>query len=263
MNIINNILLIFILLISILFFSNTEPFLHTCFVDFYVITMNNPDRVKNIAKQLETQINIMDTNDATNGNKNSFKFSIEKIDAVVGKNLDLNELIQQKKIHPDIANEQLKLNAFDGKVDNRKREVGCYLSHLKTYELIKLKNKGEYSIILEDDFQLTKEFMYALEDTLTRVKNNNVNFDFLFLGITGNNGDNILDNVYKVKTPSMGTHGYLINNKSIDKIIEKLSFIDEIVDYQIFKKGEQNELIVLRVNPVIINYGGFVSEIRL
>jgi GR25 family glycosyltransferase involved in LPS biosynthesis len=262
----NNIIL-FIILLFVIFivelYKNKEPFVYNSTIDFYVITMKNEDRLKNIENQIQKQMNIMNTNDNKNNENNSFDFSIQKVDAVVGKNIDIHQLIQQNKIDPNILNENIE--DFNKNIDIKKREIGCYLSHLKTYELIKLKNKTEnYSVILEDDFKFTDDFMYKLEDTIINVKKNNIDFDFLFLGILGYNGDHIMDNsIFTVPSNSFGTHGYLINNKNIDKIIKKLSFIDCIIDVQIFRKGENKELNVARIDPVIIDTGDFYSEIRL
>ena len=231
--------ILFIILLFVIFiaelYKNKEPFVYNSTIDFYVITMKNENRLKNIENQIQKQMNIMNTNDNKNNENNSFDFSIEKVDAVVGKNIDIHQLIQQNKIDPNILNENMEY--FNKNIDIKKREIGCYLSHLKIYELIKLKNKGEYSVILEDDFEFTKEFMYTLEDTLLNVKKNNIDFDFLFLGILGYNGDNIIDNIFTVPSNSFQTHGYLVNNKNIDKIIKNLSFIDCIIDVQIFRKG--------------------------
>lgn len=272
-----NIIIIFFLLILYvvyfrMFYSNVELFDIVNNIDFYVITMGiDKSRLQNIKFQIEKQIFVMDYDDNKNNKNNKFSFSIETVDAVVGKNLNLQELIDKHIItdtifdgiedHDDVKTNSNNIEAFGRNVTVRKNELGCYLSHLKTYDIIKFKNKQGYSVILEDDFELTSDFIYTLEETLTKLKD--IDFDFLFLGILGYNGNNIIDNVYEAIPGSFQTHGYLVKNANIDKIIEKLKFVDEIIDVQIFKKGGNKELNVLRIDPVIVNQDKFGTEIRV
>jgi GR25 family glycosyltransferase involved in LPS biosynthesis len=270
MKIINILIIFFLLILYIVYFrmiySNMELFDIVNQIDFYVITMGiDQSRLQNIKSQIEKQIDIMDNNDKINNKNNKFTFSIQKVDAVVGKNLNVQELIDQHiitdKIFEGAEDNPNKVEPFGANIKIRKNELGCYLSHLKTYDIIKSKNKKDgYSVIFEDDFELTSDFIYTLEKTMTTLKD--IDFDFLFLGLLGYNGKNIIDNVYEALPGSFQTHGYLIKNSNIDKIIEKLKFVDDIIDVQIFKKGGEKELNVLRIDPTIVNQSGFGSEIR-
>jgi len=231
-----------------------EPFeiVHT--LDFYVITMNKPDRVKNIESQIQRQWNIMQENDEND----RFPFKIHRIDAVVGKELDLDALIREGILYDNIYNDDGNFNA---KLANRYNEVGCYLSHYKTYTTIQERgNPGGYSVIFEDDFILDDGFLTVLDETLVKVRD--MDFDMLFLGITGDVGDNIVDNVYKTTGVSWCAHGYLVNNRNIDKILEKLRFMDNIIDAQIFKKANKGELTVYRLYPTIVEQGNYGTDIR-
>jgi hypothetical protein len=38
--------------------------------------------------------------------------------------------------------------------------------------------------------------------------------------------------------------------------------MDNILDVQIFKKGEEKELIVYRIDPTIVDQGNYGSDIR-
>jgi len=149
----------------------------------------------------------------------------------------------------------------------RKNEVGCYLSHLKTYDLIRdLKNDNKtnkkYSVVFEDDFELAPDFSEILERTLLKLEGLDRDFDMLFLGISGNNGGKVIDNVYQTMPGSFGAYGYVITNKNIERIIEKMKYIDNIVDVQMFDKGAKKELTTLRLSPVIVNPGSFATTIR-
>lgn len=117
-------------------------------------------------------------------------------------------------------------------------------------------------MVFEDDFELTPDFSAILERTLSKLEDENIDFDMLFLGISGNTGDKVIDNVYYTMPGSFGAYGYVIANKNIDRIIEKMKFIDNIVDVQMFSKGVKKELTTIRLSPVIVNPGSFATTIR-
>ena len=232
-------------------------------IDFYVITIGNPKRETNIQTQIQQQLEIMKNSP---NKKDYFDFSINKIDGVLGKNLDLDALIQQKILFQGIYEDmdpKLKhiTTSFNENMDNRKNEVACYLSHYKTYEAIRERgNPQGYSVIFEDDFILDKQFMNILDDTLLKL--GDTDFDMLFLGIIGNNGEQIKDNVYRTTGVSWCAHGYLVKNRHIEKILEKMRFINNILDAQIFKKANKSELTVLRLDPTIVEQGELGTNIR-
>ena len=202
-------------------------------IDYYVITLKHADRMKNIQRQQDK----MPEN------------RIELVDAVLGDNLDLEEMVISKKLAP----------AFSEKSKKRHREVGCFMSHLKVYELISaryLENPtSKYSVIFEDDFALTDDFQEKLMESLMVVKN--LDFDYLYLG---NNqsiaGKHVNQNVYKNNNeqPLYGTYGYVVNNQNIRKMIESMQYIDRPIDNQIDDYSNEGKLNVYVVQPTIVNY---------
>jgi len=230
------------------FYHIYEPFNNSPIIDHYVITMSQPDRLRNIEIQSEKLRN-----------------NIINVDAVVGKTIDLDDLIKRGVLTSNVYDN--KGDMFTRVFEKRKNEVGCYLSHLKTYDLIRdsnNKNKTDksYSLVFEDDFELTPDFSAILEKTLLKLENESFDFDMLFLGISGNTGDKVIDNVYYTMPGSFGAYGYVIANKNIDRIIEKMKFIDNIVDVQMFSNGAKKELTTIRLSPVIVNPGSFATTIR-
>lgn len=231
------------------FYHLYEPFNNSLTIDYYVITMSQPDRLRNIEIQSEKLGN-----------------NTKKVDAIVGKTIDLNDLIKRGVLTSNVYDN--KGDMFTRVFEKRKNEIGCYLSHLKTYDLIRNSNNknkktdNSYSVVFEDDFELTPDFSEVLERTLSKLDDENVDFDMLFLGISGNTGDKVIDNVYYTMPGSFGAYGYVIANKNIDRIIEKMKFIDNIVDVQMFSKGAKKELTTLRLSPVIVNPGSFATTIR-
>lgn len=241
-------LLLIIFICSYIIKNAIENFEVVESVDFYIVTMKGEDRMKNIEAQKEKlKANDFDT-------KNFYLF-----DAVVGKTLDLDQLTADGILDPNpgLNNDPdpVKRNEI------RQREVGCYLSHMKAIETIQGKDSDGYSIIFEDDFDLSDDFLKILDETLVKIKS--IDFDLLFLGIIGYNGENVLDNIYNIHNgDSWGTHGYLVNNRSAGKILEKMKYIDTVLDKEYFDKGKAKELIVYRLDPLIVNTAGFSSDIR-
>jgi len=241
-------IIFFYMLIEKEFFTNIET------VNFYVITMGNEDRLQNIKNQIEKM----------NNNNDTYKVNIDKIDAVVGKNLDLDQLIKDGILTPKIYDKE---NSFNPKLENRKNEIGCCLSHYKTYETIANNNSknSKYSVVFEDDFDVCDKFLYELDKIITDTINEKIDFDIIMLAIIGNSGEKIYSNIEKINcenSPCYYAHAYLINNKSIDKILDAMKYIDNIADVQIFQKHNEGKIKVLRLESSIVNQNSTYTTIR-
>lgn len=216
-------------------------------IDIYIISMKGEKRMQNIEKQTEK---------LKKGKFNTDNVHI--IDAIVGKTLDLDKLISEGVLD---ANAYLNEEPDPAeRLATHKREVGCYLSHMKAYETVLAKNKDGYSIIFEDDFNLLDNFLPILDETLVKIKK--IEFDILFLSLIAiYRGDNVVDNIYHIHdSEAWGAHAYLINNKSVGKIIEKMKYIETVLDKQLFDKGRSKELTVLRLDPLIANTSDTLSS---
>jgi hypothetical protein len=74
---------------------------------------------------------------------------------------------------------------------------------------------------------------------------------------------NTLSIIYITTLPeSLQSHGYVVNNKNINKILAEMNYIDTIIDIQIFKKAGENKLDVLRLHPTIVHQADYGSSIR-
>jgi GR25 family glycosyltransferase involved in LPS biosynthesis len=207
-------------------------------IKIYVITLREAQRMENIKQQ-----------------ENKIKQKIEIMDAVKGDNLNISELLSSGLLSDSYKNAN-QMN---------KREIGCYMSHMNLYHLIKTNNVNGYTLILEDDcIFLNENFMDVLKDLIRKLRN--YNFDFLYLGnLNDNHGELIVDNIYKANDNQelFGTHCYLVNNKNIDKILDSTKIIDNAIDAKIHYLSKKNELNVLVVYPVIATQGGSTySSIR-
>ena len=236
-----------------IFKTSIESFKNIDDIDFYVITMGEKDRLKNIEKQVNSM------------KKNNENIVMNIVDAVIGKNLDIDKLVSEKTLIPDIY-ENIH-GKFNKEFENRKNEVGCFMSHLKIYNMIKDKisnnTNKKYSVIFEDDFDLPDDFVNKLDNLHKKTENYIPDFDYLFLGIScGANGKHIVDDIFYIPGGCFGTYGYIINNNSIDKILNSLQYIYTTVDVEIFDKCINNELTGFYVNPSIVYPGGFETTIR-
>jgi GR25 family glycosyltransferase involved in LPS biosynthesis len=202
-------------------------------LDLYVITLGKEERIANVKKQ-ETKI----------GKK------INIYNGVIGLKLDMNDLIKKGILS---ENHNLSKN-----INHAKRETGCYLSHLNIYKKIKKDNKKGYTIIFEDDFLVDSENLLGeVKKAIDTLNTKNIDFDFLFLGNTKNNyGENIIDNLYQVNPRKRlwGLYGYLINNKNIDKIIDKTNKIDRPIDVIIEYLSYNNDFNTIIMYPNIIKH---------
>jgi len=209
-----------------------EKFEDSDILDMYVITLGKEERLQNIKNQ-EDKIN----------NK------IEIFNGVNGLELDINDL-KEKNI---LAN----YNKLSENYNHKMGEIGCYLSHLNIYKKIKENNKKGYTIIFEDDFLInSSNFIDDVKKAIKTLNNNNIEFDFLFLGnLNDNHGTNISDNLYNIdnNTNLYGTHGYVINNKNIDKIIDKINKIESPIDNTIQDLSYNKVFNTIVIYPNLIN----------
>jgi GR25 family glycosyltransferase involved in LPS biosynthesis len=210
-------------------------------IDYYVITMEKPERVENIKRQEEKG-----------------HISIEKVPAVVGANIDIPALIKKEEISKDFG------EAHKDRL--RQGEIGVYLSNLKIYDIIKKNgNNTGYSVLFEDDFEiLTDEFQKKIDDGLDILQD--IDFDILFLqnnsinyskDIQKNHGELIKDHIYHLDKGNylFGCVALLFNNKNIDKIIEATKYIDQPIDQKIQIAGLDNKLKLIMMYPNIVEEG--------
>ena len=212
-----------------------ENFEDSYILDMYIITLGKQERMENINNQ-EKKIN----------NK------IQIFDAVNGKKLDINDL----KNNNILANE----NTLSEDYNHKMGEIGCYLSHLNIYKKIKEDNKKGYTIIFEDDFLINSDNLISeVKKAIDILNSKNIDFDFLFLGnLKDNHGENIADNLYYIdKNINLyGTHGYIINNKNIDKIIDNLNKIVKPIDNSIQDLSYDSVFNTIVIYPNLVNQEG-------
>jgi len=191
----------------------------------FVITLGREERVKNIQIQEE-----------------KIGEPVEKIQATVGKDLDIQYLMDTNMVVNKIG----------------VGEIGCYMSHLTILNKIKKDAINQYVIIFEDDFKIiTDTFKKDVQNILKTIEEEGIDFDFIMLGTINNNKDvKIRNNIYSGNKNDYlwGTHGYLVNYKNIDKI---LSVIDVPIEMPIDNKYEQllknDKLLIYTIIPCMVD----------
>ena len=132
-------------------------------------------------------------------------------------------------------------------------EIGCYLSHFMLLKSLAKSTLG-YSVIFEDDFSIIPDDLHErINHFISTIE---TSFDMIYLGNTkDNHGHNYKEDIFHID-PSRelwGTHAYVVNNKSIDKICNALLTMDCQIDVKyktLFDNGTLNGLVIY---PVLVN----------
>lgn len=205
-------------------------------IDYFVIHIKNSNnKYKNIKK-----------------NEILLKKKINLYDAIIGKNINLNNL--------SLIDKNITFN-FNY---NYSGEIGCYLSHLLLIKSL-IKSNKKYTVIFEDDFTILDT---QLDDKINKIINKlNSNFDIIYLGnLTNHHYEKIIDNIYTINKIDFlwGTHAYIINNKSAKKIYDSLLNIDVSIDNKLKNNINNNIIKGYVIFPILVdqNINDFNSDIR-
>jgi len=223
-------LIIIILLIFILFIYKNEYFINTDLFDelqIYAINLKRrPDKRKNIEDEL---------------NKYQLKYNI--YDAVDGRLLDIDKMIQNKEIV--VTDRKLKNN-----------EYGCYLSHINIWKDF-LKSNKKYCLVFEDDAVLCHDFnnkLYTLLYDLNKKENENVDGVYMnenarclrFFGDKCNQKEIVLtmNFINKSKYLGYGMYGYILTRNGINKIVPFINPITKPIDVLLHELNFENKIII-------------------
>lgn len=173
--------------------------------------------------------------------------SIQRFPGFYGKDLDRNELIKKKIIHP-------KNRLRDG-------QLGCALSHLILWEeSISYSNKP-YVLILEDDVTLSPDIEKKINELEAYFPEK---WDILFFG-----GCNVHGKKYNEKfliptennqLYNLCLHAVMFNKKSIPKILEKMKPLDIPIDNKL--REHYDDFHVYFTYPNLINQNKDLISIR-
>lgn len=181
----------------------------------------------------------------------SQNLSPERINAINGKEIDINDKKYEKAIH------KIKWWFEKNNLSNV-GHFGCYLSHMKTYQTF-LESNSEYCLILEDDIELlTDNFK---RDILINMNNLPNDWDILLLGYeidgrkknvrNGNKNTKLRKGLLNI-TYFVGLHAYIIKRKTAKILLENLQTLDWILDWNVCYLAEKNIVNVYGVYPPIV-----------
>lgn len=138
--------------------------------------------------------------------------NINRIDAVVGKELDLDTIDISLYTRYLLENKNKRCSHYQL---HTLGAIGCSLSHYKCWEII-TQNKFEECLIFEDDCDFNKDFLINLSKEYLIYKN--LNCDILIFGYNYSFDSKLIEDKYKQANNFFGTHGYLVNKQGVSKL---------------------------------------------
>ena len=119
--------------------------------------------------------------------------------------------------------------------------AGCHNSHVTLLQ--KIKGTADYHIILEDDVELTPNFKSKVEKYIT------TDFDMLYLGGNLNVYDNPIEpfnDQFDIARKVMATHAYVVNDSSIDSILEIITKRVHKIDVMFMDVQQQMNALITK-----------------
>jgi GR25 family glycosyltransferase involved in LPS biosynthesis len=159
---------------------------------------------------------------------------VERISAIDGKKIP-NTIVKKVLHHPRSENFLKSVLMNDRK---NMGHFGCFLSHITVYQKF-MKSDKPYCLIFEDDAEFkTTSFKDDVNRHMGNVPND---WDIVLFGFhtaddlhEGKNKDTLLkDNIFHNLEHWTGLHSYMINKKSCQKLLEKLTSPEWYLDWEI------------------------------
>lgn len=188
--------------------------------------------------------------------------SPQRFEAVYGKNLDPK--IINKITDPSVYYSIKNGRSIDQQI-NSIGAIGCYLSHVKLWEML-VKSNNDMFLIFEDDLDISP--YVRLDDINNFVKNvisENPNWDFIFLGFTKPlpffSKDICEDGICKIKEITFCTHSYIINKKGAKKLLEKAFPIVHQIDSYISYMSTRGDIECFRPEKSLFGQENSIKNI--
>lgn len=209
--IIFTLLLIFIL--SIYYIEFNRIFFIKSDIEAFLI---NLDYRKDRLERFKRTYNLKDIKCSLVKAVDANKIDLKKLERnnLIGE-YGLNTLQQEKRTHH---------HQF-----NTMGAIGCYISHIKTWQKI-LKSKCKYGLIFEDDIEFNN---YMTEDVICNyISKLPSNWDILLLSKNRVTMYKVKNNLYKVKK-FICLHSYVVKKTSIPKLIDNITPINQQIDFKL------------------------------
>jgi GR25 family glycosyltransferase involved in LPS biosynthesis len=162
----------------------------------------------NLTRRLDRNKQMVDL--LENNFKKPFNINYERIDAVDGLNLNIQELVNSNIIIQKPPEYILK-----------RGQIGCSLSHINAWNLF-IKSNYNYGIFFEDDIEINKQFFdETFSNTLSELEK--ITFDWCYLSMgRSDTYDGIKLNKY-LYIPSYvgyGTYAYILSKEGANKLLK-------------------------------------------
>lgn len=188
--------------------------------------------------------------------------SPQRFEAVYGKSLDPK--IINKITDPSVYYSIKNGRSIDQQL-NSIGAIGCYLSHIKLWEML-VKSDNDMFLIFEDDVNISP--YVSIDDINNFVKNvisENPNWDFIFLGFTKPlpffSKDICENGICKIKEITFCLHSYIINKKCAKKLLEKAFPIVHQIDSYISYMATRGDIECFRPEKSLFGQENSIKNI--
>lgn len=225
----NNILIIILILLILIFIT---LIIYNIYKIFFFIEKKKYKKIKVYL------INLDSRKDRLNNFLNNYNlnFSYEKIKAIDKLIINPLELYKKNilgKYGFNNLNKKIRTSHYEF---NTKGAIGCYLSHIKTWEKI-LEDDIDYGIIFEDDVNINKKINDKL--LIKYIQKAPKDWDIILLNKNRIKGKRYKENIYKIER-FICTHSYIIKKTSINKIISNIYPINQQIDFKLSILAKKN-----------------------
>ncbi len=142
-------------------------------------------------------------------------------------------------------------------------EVACYLSHIQLLRHIEKNNSHDpYVVVFEDDFSVGRKFCSSVADVLRTLEEDKVDFDMLYLGnLSFYKGEPVrtrakVTKLCKNGKPCWGTQGYVVNVRSVGKLIAHIRDMKEAVDGAYQAAAVRGDITALVLDETLVTQEG-------
>lgn len=185
----------------------------------------------------------------------------QRYEAINGKDIDLRNL-SPKILHPIVRQNIVDNKIIRYGVDLTYGSLGCALSHYNIYQET-IKNNYESVLILEDDINIDKKFIFYLENIIYQLDFSS--FDILYLGSHNliKTKSTASENINRVIGNVFGTFGMVVSNIGCKKLCDFLFPISTQIDSEISNLINQEKINVFSLrHPIVFSYNNFGTDIQ-
>jgi len=192
--------------------------------------------------------------------KNSgFNISVQRSEAVVGKDLDLSKIPLAQKAQNELG--QLSQSGYRTKhYQLTPGAIGCYLSHVNLWKKIADENLDNV-LIFEDDAQIPRGFETKFKTALSKVNSVDPDWDIFVLDVLCRDCIPVSEDVIKVNKFYL-LHAYVMRNKAARKILDNniLFPIEQQVDWMLSQHTDKLKIYSLQKG--IVKQSGSATDIQ-